>query len=242
MALGVRLAEFLHKFPEKKISLTTFCRIYKKHQIRNKRIKITKLPDRVVRLRIKKQTAFMAKQLHEMIDRGFRIIFLDETLITKSTIPKREWTPKKERLEIDFGQFSREVIAIIASISREAGVDLIMNFGKSVNKEKFKVYLEELRRRYFFDDICIVMDNLRVHNCNDVIDRLDELGIEYIFTPAYSPDFNPIESVFSIFKNQFKRMRISSIVHGREINYEAEIHRIFGLIEKEKVINCIEHA
>ena len=33
----------------------------KKHQIRNKRIKITKLPDRVVRLRIKKQTAFMAK-------------------------------------------------------------------------------------------------------------------------------------------------------------------------------------
>ena len=45
MALGVRLAEFLSKFPEKKISLTTFCRIYKKHQIRNKRIKITKLPD-----------------------------------------------------------------------------------------------------------------------------------------------------------------------------------------------------
>jgi len=133
MALGVRLAEFLSKFPEKKISLTTFCRIYKKHQIRNKRIKITKLPDRVVRQRIKKQTAFMAKQLHEMIDRGFRIIFLDETLITKSTIPKREWTPKKQRLDIDFSQFSREVIAIIASISREAGVDMIMTFPKSVN-------------------------------------------------------------------------------------------------------------
>jgi hypothetical protein len=75
----------------------------------------------------------MAKQLHELIDRGFRIIFLDETLITKSTVPKREWTPKKKSLAIDFGQFSREVIAIIASISREAGVDLIMTFPKSVN-------------------------------------------------------------------------------------------------------------
>ena len=177
-----------------------------------------------------------------MIDRGFRIIFLDETLITKSTITKREWTPKKKGLEISFDQFSREVIAIIASVSRDAGVDLIMNFGKSVNKEKFKVYLEELRSRYFFDDICIVMDNLRVHNCNTVMERLDELGIEYIFTPAYSPDFNPIEIVFSIFKNKFKRMRINSIVNGREINYEAEIHRIFGLIEKEKVVNCIDHA
>jgi transposase len=242
LPLGQRLAEFLSKFPEKKISLTTFSRIYKKHQIRNKRIKITKLPDQVIRARIKKQTAFMAKQLHEMIDRGFRIIFLDETLITKSTITKREWTPKKKGLEISFDQFSREVIAIIASVSRDAGVDLIMNFGKSVNKEKFKVYLEELRSRYFFDDICIVMDNLRVHNCNDVMERLDELGIEYIFTPAYSPDFNPIESVFSIFKNKFKRMRINSIVNGRAINYEAEIHRIFGLIEKEKVVNCIDHA
>jgi hypothetical protein len=37
-------------------------------------------------------------------------------------------------------------------------------------------------------------------------------------------------------------MRISSIVHEREINYEAEVHRIFGLIEKEKIINCIDHA
>ena len=140
-------------------------------------------------------------------------------MITKSTVPKREWTPKKKTLEIDFGQFSREVIAIIAGVSREAGVDMVMTFPKSVNQEKFKLYLDEIRRLYFFDDICIVMDNLRVHNCNNVIDRLDELGLEYVFTPAYSPDYNPIESVFSIFKNRFKRMRISTIVHGREINY-----------------------
>ena len=117
-----------------------------------------------------------------------------------------------------------------------------MSFDKSVNQQKFKVYLDELRRKYFFDDICIVMDNLRVHNCNNVTERLDERGLEYVFTPAYSPDFNPIESVFSMFKNRFKRMRINSIIHGREINYEAEIHRIFGLIEKQKIINCIEHA
>ncbi len=99
-----------------------------------------------------------------------------------------------------------------------------------------------IRDMSYLAHICIVMDNLRVHNCNKVTDRLDELELEYVFTPAYSPDFNPIESVFSIFKNRFKRMRIGSIVHGREINYETEIHRIFGLIEKEKVVNCIDQA
>jgi transposase len=117
-----------------------------------------------------------------------------------------------------------------------------MCFEKSVNKEKFKVFLEELRARNFMDDICIVMDNLRVHHSNDVIDRLDELGIEYVFTPAYSPDFNPIESVFSIFKNRMKRMRIKAIQEEKSIDYEAEIKRIFGEIEREKIIHCAEHA
>jgi len=117
-----------------------------------------------------------------------------------------------------------------------------MCFDKSVNKEKFKLFLDELRRKYFFDDICIVMDNLRVHQSNDVMDRIEELGLEYIFTPAYSPDCNPIESVFSIFKNKFKRMRIRAIQHKQEIDLKVEIHRIFGLIDREKIINCIEHA
>ena len=207
--------------------MTKFRSIYKKHQIRNKRIKVTKLPDRVLRQRIKKQTAQMAEQLQEMIDRGFRIIYLDETMITKGTIPNREWTPKKQRLQIDHSQFAREVIAIVVGISRENGVDFVMSFENSVNKAKFKVCLDEIRRRYFFDDICIVMDNLAVHRCNEIIDRMDELGLEYVFTPAYSPDFNPIESVFSIFKNSFKRMRIHAIQHGLECSYYHQIQLHF---------------
>ena len=45
----------------------------------------------------------------------------------------------------------------------------MMSFSKSVNREKFKVYLDELRARHFFDDICIVMDNLAVHHSLEVI-------------------------------------------------------------------------
>ena len=83
----------------------------------------------------------------------------------------------------------------------ERGVDLMMQFDKSVNIEKFKVWLDELRARHFYDDICLVMDNLSVHHSHAAIERIDELGFEYIFTPLYSPDANPIESVFSIFKS-----------------------------------------
>jgi len=70
----------------------------------------------------------------------------------------------------------------------------------SINIEKFKVYLDELRARYFFDDICIYLDNLNVHRSNAVKERMDELSIAYIYSPIYSPDYNPIEYVFSIAK------------------------------------------
>jgi transposase len=111
-----------------------------------------------------------------------------------------------------------------------------------VNIEKFKIWLDELRARYFFDDICLVMDNLRVHHSNAAIERIDELGFEYIFTPPYSPDANPIESVFSIFKSQLKKERIKGIIGGKKIQVPLLIEKIWQQIEREKIINCIIHV
>ena len=69
-----------------------------------------------------------------------------------------------------------------------------------VNIPKFLEYVQNLRDKFFFEDICIYMDNLSVHRSRAVKERLDEMSIAYIYGPAYSPDYNPIENVFSIFK------------------------------------------
>jgi transposase len=117
-----------------------------------------------------------------------------------------------------------------------------MTFQKSVNIPKFKVWLDELRSRHFFDDICIVMDNLAVHHSRAVVERMDELGIEYIFTPAYSPDLNPIEFVFSQFKGRLKKDRFFAIQHGLPLNLNNQILKIWGSLEREKIIGCVKHV
>ena len=150
-----------------------------------------------------------------MIQRGFRIVYLDETMVTTKTIPTHEWSGERHEMQVDQRQYGRRAIAVLGGVSQERGVDLMMQFDKSVNIEKFKVWLDELRARHFLDDICLVMDNLSVHHSNAAIERIDELGFEYIFTPPYSPDANPIESVFSIFKGQLRKERISGIIHGQ---------------------------
>ena len=62
-----------------------------------------------------------------------------------------------------------------------------MLFDSSVTIAKFKVFLDELRAKYFYDDICLYMDNLTVHISNKIKERMDELSIAYVYSPIYSP-------------------------------------------------------
>lgn len=79
-------------------------------------------------------------------------------MITKSTFPTNEWSRKYENVCIDLSKTNTSPIAIVCGVSREKGVELMMTFPKSINIPKFKVFLEELRRKNPFDDIIIQMD------------------------------------------------------------------------------------
>ncbi len=90
---------------------------------------------------------------------------------------------------------------MLVGISEENGIDKVMIFEESINKWKFKVFINSLRETFTKDKICIYFDNLAVHRSREVREELDHLEMPYIFCPPYSPDCNPIESVFSIYKN-----------------------------------------
>ena len=91
-----------------------------------------------------------------------------------------------------------------------------MLFDNSINKQKFKVYLDELRAKYFFDDICLYLDNLMVQKSKEILERMDELSIAYVFSPIYSPDLNPVEYCFSIAKRLIKEERLRRILNGEK--------------------------
>ena len=50
------------------------------------------------------------------------------------------------------------------------------------------------------------MDNLQVHKTKEVAESCKELKVETIFNVPYSPDFNGIESYFSLVKGVYKKM------------------------------------
>jgi len=52
----------------------------------------------------------------------------------------------------------------------------------------------------------LVLDGASAHKWAPVLQFLDALDIVYVFTPAYSPQYNPIEVTFNTFKRDVRNL------------------------------------
>ena len=57
----------------------------------------------------------------------------------------------------------------------------------------------------------LIMDNLQTHKVKGVAEAVEERGARVLYLPPYSPDFNPIEQVFSKIKNELRRRELRTI-------------------------------
>jgi transposase len=62
----------------------------------------------------------------------------------------------------------------------------------------------------------VIMDNLAAHKVAGVREAIEAVGAKVVYLPPYSPDFNPIELVFSTFKWPFRsgKTRIVDALHS----------------------------
>jgi transposase len=60
-------------------------------------------------------------------------------------------------------------------------------------KEDFCRFLELVSMENISKEICIILDNARIHHAKATMKKAEELGITLVFLPPYSPDLNPIE-------------------------------------------------
>ena len=107
-------------------------------------------------------------------------------MITKRTNPTHVWSLPKSNICLDQREIGIKAKAVLAAISREYGIEHIEVHEKSINKIKFKAFLDNLRSLHPFDDMILMMDNLSLHKSKHMKSRMDELGFLYTYTPVYS--------------------------------------------------------
>ena len=98
-------------------------------------------------------------------------------------------------------------ISVMAAISRHGVVHYEILDGNG-NGERFKQFLHGLQSELLklHPDPILIMDNVNFHRMGTVVEEMAILGLGYHYLPPYSPFFNPIENVFSQWK-QFVRQQ-----------------------------------
>jgi len=89
---------------------------------------------------------------------------------------------------------------MISSI-RLDGSTACMALEGTTDTESFRAYVSEVLRPTLRLGDIVVMDNLSPHKSDPTLALITNAGAQVLFLPAYSPDLNPIEKMWSKVKN-----------------------------------------
>jgi transposase len=104
-----------------------------------------------------------------------------------------------------------------------------ISFGKRINKETVCEALEEIRAQNPVGRILLVADNYGSHHAKLTQNRADELGIEFVFIPPYSPTLNAIEPLWKDLKREISPEIYENTEHFRQFLTETFLrlsHRV----------------
>ena len=88
----------------------------------------------------------------------------------------------------------------------------------------------------------LFMDNASIHKSREVKKHYLDLSITTVFNVAYSPEFNPIEAVFSKVKRLFNHQRLNNLVNKTGFNFDREIKAVFKQIKVDHCGACVRKS
>ena len=80
--------------------------------------------------------------------------------------------------------------------------------GRSTNRTEFAEFLRQIRLATSKEErpkLVIVLDNHRSHHEDSMATLARNLNFELLFLPPYTPQLNPIESLWSVVKGKLKK-------------------------------------
>ena len=94
---------------------------------------------------------------------------------------------------------------MISSIRVNGSTECLV-FEGAIERKMFRAYMQEmLLPTLKYGDI-VILDNLSTHKDTDTVDYFAAHGVTILYLPAYSPDLNPIEQMWSKVKGLLREL------------------------------------
>lgn len=138
------------------------------------------------------------------------LVFLDESGINID-MTRHYARAKTDERAVDSAPLNTPRNTTILSSIRLDGRTTHTVYQGGTTAERFAEYLKETLLPSLFRDAIIIMDNMRSHHAKAVKQVLDTSGIRYLYLPPYSPDFNPIEKMWSKLKAYLRKAKVRAL-------------------------------
>ena len=220
------LDQFVHTLYKKSHALVSPITVYRcLHDRLNYRLLVVQ---EIASQRNEEDRELFKNALLEILEHPEMLCFVDETHKDRNASRRRRaWGRRGSKLELhrwfentvrytfigvaDFNGFVDEACCLIRRDSKEAEFTIAEGSAGTVTQERFLKFVKE--------DLCpilgsfeeserrsiVIMDNASVHMMPEVKAAINAAGAYLLYSAPYSPDLNPIEKMFSIYKAALKR-------------------------------------
>jgi transposase len=130
------------------------------------------------------------------------LVFVDESGANTSMTRTHGRAPRGERVHATAPGSWQNVTLIVGL--RAGEVVAPMAFGGALDANVFRTYVEGALAPQLLPGDVVVLDNLRPHKDAAAVAAIEAVGARVEPLPAYSPDLNPIEEMFSKTKNYLR--------------------------------------
>jgi transposase len=131
------------------------------------------------------------------------LIFLDESGAKTNLTRLCGRAPKGQRVHAKTPQGHWNTTTILGSI-RLDGSTACMAIEGAADTEIFQAYVRHVLCPTLRPGDVVIMDNLSPHKSEPTLSLITDAGAQFLFLPAYSPDLNPIEKMWSKVKNYLR--------------------------------------
>lgn len=164
------------------------------------------------------------------------LVFVDEMGVHTSLAPIYGYAPEGERLNLVVPRNRGKNTTLLSSMTL-SGIGPSLAVEGATTARVFETYVEKVLAPSLRPGQIVVMDNLGAHKPRRVRELIEERGCEFVYLPAYSPDYNPIEEAFSKVKNLLRK----AAARTRETLVEA-MGTALSAVTAEDARGYFEHA
>lgn len=186
---------------------------------------------------MKEQRDGWMQTLRDACDGDFgRVLFLDETGAMTNLVRTHGRSVAGSRCVGSAPAGHWKVMTAVAAI-RLGGLSASATVACPMDGELFQTYVQEALLPALNEGDVVVMDNLPGHRHPRVRELVESAGATLLYLPPYSPDFNPIEMVWS------KVKRLLRCAAARTID---ALHDAFGAalsaVTPGDILGCFRHC